>query len=335
MADRRHNATIIDVAQAALVSKSVVSRVLTGRGSVSEATRHRVLTAADELGYIVNAVASAMVSRRTHTLGAFVRDASTPFYGYLLTSMQERAAVHGYRVVTATGSGRFALEDERRALEALVSLQVEGLLVCSGGLPVDQVLPMAERIPLVVAGRPESHPSLTSVYCDEDGGGVGLAEHVAELGHSRVAVVRLTPQQSLTMAPRTAAMSRRLRELDVDVLEVAGHDAEDVQDVVERALAADVTALMTPSDHYTLSALESLQRKGLRAPDDLSVTGYDGIGWLASPFVGLTTWVQPLDEIGHHAVDAVVGQLDDAKGANQHLALPGRLRPGRTLADLR
>jgi DNA-binding LacI/PurR family transcriptional regulator len=67
-----------------------------------------------------------MVARRTYTLGVFVRDAATPFHGHLLTAMQERAYHHGYRVVTTTGAGRFEIADERRALETLVMLQVEG-----------------------------------------------------------------------------------------------------------------------------------------------------------------------------------------------------------------
>jgi DNA-binding LacI/PurR family transcriptional regulator len=313
MAERRQHPTIIDVARVAGVSKSVVSRVLTGRGSVSEQTRQSVLRAAAELGYVANAVASAMVAHRTHTLGAFVRDAATPFYGHLLTALQERAAAHGYRVVTATGSGNFAAADERRALETLVGLQVEGLVVCSGLLPVEDVLPMTARVPLVVAGRPETHPALTSVFCDEDDGGVGLVEHVVGLGHRRVAVLRLDRTQSLTMAPRSAAMVRRLHEHGVEVLEVPAGEATDAEQAVAAVVRhGGVTALMTPSDRYALSVLEALERRALKVPDRLSVTGYDGIGWLTTPVIGLTTWVQPIDLIGRHAVDAVVAQLDGA-----------------------
>ncbi len=333
MRDRLRNPTIIDVAERAGVSKSVVSRVLTGHGSVGADNRERVLASAAELGYVVNAVARAMVARRTHTLGVFVRDASTPFYGYLLTAMQEQAAERGYRVVTATGSGRFAVADEQRALETLVQLRMEGLVVCSGLLPVSAVVPLAQRLPLVVAGRPETHEAVSSVFCDEEGGGAGLADYVADLGHRVVCVLRLSAAQSLSAAPRVSAMARRLRERGVRVVELDGGPVEGLDDIVRSVLAQpEITALMTPSDQQAMGVLEALQRRGLRAPDHLSVTGYDGIGPLSTPVLGLTSWIQPVELIGTRAVDAVVAQLDGAEAPQHHLALPGVLAPGMTAA---
>lgn len=336
MSPRPAGPTIIDVAARAGVSKSVVSRVLTGAGGVAPATRERVHEAAAALGYVANAMAQGMVARRTHTLGAFVRDASTPFYGHLLTAMQERAAAAGYRVVTATGSGRFSVPEERRALETLVGLRVEGLLVCSGALPVQDVLPLARRVPTVVAGRPEEVPELSSVFCDEVGGGRGLADHVHALGHRRVAVLTLEPSTSLTMSPRSLAAVARLRELGVQVLEVRGEDFEEgrsegIDAVVGQVLAhGGVGALVTPSDRFALAALEALRRRGLRAPDDLSVTGYDGVGLLSSPYLGLTTWRQPLDVVGAGAVDELVAQLDGATPVRRHRSIAGELVVGRT-----
>jgi DNA-binding LacI/PurR family transcriptional regulator len=325
------NPTIIDVARRAGVSKSVVSRVFTGHGSVGEGARQRVLDAAAELGYVVNAMARGMVARRTYTLGVFVRDAATPFYGRLLTAMQERASHHGYRAVTTTGSGRFEVVDERRALETLVMLQVEGLVVCSGLLPADDVAAFVNRIPTVVAGRPERHAGITSVYCDEEHGGAGLADHLLALGHRSVAVITLGPELSLTMAPRTAAMVRRLRECGADVLELRGGLEQDVGELVPAIVARpDVTAVMAPSDMYAVRLLEALAVAGIDVPGRLSVTGYDGVAF-TMPLIGLTTWRQPLDTIGARAVDAVIGLLD-TDSPPSHQALHGDLVPGRTTA---
>lgn len=331
--------TILDVAARAGVSKSVVSRVLTGAPGVATATRERVQAAARDLGYVANAMAQGMVARRTHTLGAFVRDAATPFYGHLLTALQERASAVGYRIVTATGSGSFPVSEERRALETLVSLRVEGLLVCSGALPVADVLPLAARVPTVVAGRPERSPALSSVYCDEVGGGRALAEHVHALGHRRVVVLTLEPTTSLTLSPRSHAMADRLRDLGVHVTRLRAEDHRDarldgVGEVVESALAERATCLMTASDRYAVAALEALRERGLSAPEDLSVTGYDGIGDLAGPVLGLTSWRQPLDVVGALAVDEVAAAIDaraaGAEVATRHRAVDGSLLVGRT-----
>lgn len=341
VSDRDSVPTILDVARRAGVSKSVVSRVLTGASGVANTTRERVQSAIDELGYVANAMARGMVARRTNTIGVFVRDVATPFYAHLLTAMQERAAARGYRVVTATGSGQFAAADERRALETLVGLQVEGLVVCTGLLPVSEVLPMAQRVPTIIAGRPETDASLSSVYCDEEGGGRGLADHVWSLGHRRVAVMAMSPEKSLTLAPRTAAMARRLRELGADVLEMPDdlppeRDPGRVDEVVEEVLATQrVTALMTPSDRYAVEALEALQRRGRQASDDLSVTGYDGIKPLTTPLLGLTTWAQPVAVIGAKAVDEVVDQIEGTSLGHHHHMVDGHLIVGRTAVKRR
>jgi DNA-binding LacI/PurR family transcriptional regulator len=332
IAGSRHP-TIIDVAERAGVSKSVVSRVFSGRGSVRDTTRRRVLGAASELGYVVNASARAMTACRTYTLGVFIRDAATPFYGHLLTAMQERAARHGYRTVTATGAGTFEVAEERRALETLVMLQVEGLLVCSGALPSDDVEAIARRVPTVVVGRPETSPMVTSVFCDEVHGGRALADHLADLGHRNVAVFTLAPEQSLTMAPRTAAMAGRLAERGVRVVELPAGPLERVGELIGPLLGRpELTAVMAPSDAYALRALEGLAQAGVAVPGRVSVTGYDGIGVFTTPLIGLTTWRQPLDEIGRRGVDALVELLDADAPPARHQGLHGTLVRGRTAA---
>ncbi|MEU1300383.1 LacI family DNA-binding transcriptional regulator [Streptomyces shenzhenensis] len=333
MADRPRNPTIIDVARLAGVSKSVVSRVVSGRGSVGEETRRRVLRAAEELGYVVNAVARAMVAHRTYTVGAFVRDAATPFYGHLLTALQERAAFHGYRVVTATGSGGFEVSDEYRALETLAMLRVEALIVCSGLLPSEQIVPFAARLPTVVAGRPETHPSITSVYCDEDEGGTALAGHLLGLGHREIAVITVAASSSVTLGPRTAAMTRHLREHGARVLEIPGPHRETAGAWATEVLRhPEITAVMTPSDRHAIALLEQLRLRDVAVPERLSVTGYDGIGDLTTPLIGLTHWRQPIDLIGSRAVDALVRLLDGEQPPDHHQALPGTLVIGRTTA---
>ncbi|MFE4540886.1 LacI family DNA-binding transcriptional regulator [Streptomyces scopuliridis] len=333
MADRPRNPTIIDVARLAGVSKSVVSRVVSGRGSVGAETRRRVLRAAEELGYVVNAVARAMVAHRTYTVGAFVRDAATPFYGHLLTAMQERAAFHGYRVVTATGSGGFEVSDEYRALETLAMLRVEALIVCSGLLPSEQILPFAARLPTVVAGRPETHPSITSVYCDEDEGGTALAGHLLDLGHREVAVVTVPFSGSVTLGPRTAAMTRRLRERGARVLEIPGPHRETAGAWATEVLRhPEITAVMAPSDRHAIALMEQLRLRDVAVPERLSVTGYDGIGDLTTSLIGLTHWRQPIDLIGSRAVDAVVRLLDGEQPPDHHQRLNGTLVVGRTTA---
>ncbi|MFJ8536157.1 LacI family DNA-binding transcriptional regulator [Streptomyces sp. NPDC093591] len=327
--------TINDIAREAGVSKSAVSLALLGQGRLSEETRERILRVAQRLGYVKNAMAQGLVASRTFTLGMLVRDASRPFYGHLQTLLQARAVHHGYRVVTTTGAREFALEEERRGLQTLLSLRVEGLIVCSGLLPVDDIVPFTERVPTVVAGRPEHHPAVSSVFCDEEDGAEQLVDHLLGLGHRSVVVLLVPERQSLTEHRRGAAMVRRLREAGAAVTEVEASTPGVTAEGATAAVLGDpaVTAVMCPSDWTLVAVLEAFREAGIRVPDDVSATGYDGVGELTTPLLGLTTLYQPLDEIAKRAVDLLVEQLGVSAQPVRHIALRGTLRVGTTTAS--
>lgn len=89
---------------------------------------------------------------------------------------------------------------------------------------------------------------------------------------------------------------------------------------------------MCPTDDAALRALEVLDRVGVRVPQQLSITGFDGIALLTTPLLGITTLRQPLKDIGRRAIDLVLAQILGATRPVSHLALPGILMPGRTTA---
>ncbi|MFJ9898262.1 LacI family DNA-binding transcriptional regulator [Streptomyces sp. NPDC091280] len=329
--------TIIDIAREAGVSKSVVSRALLDQGGVNEDTRRRVAEVAERLGYVKNAMAQGLVAQRTHTIGVLVRNVTNPFYGHLQAALEERAAERGYRVVATTGTGAFELTQERLALRTLLSLRVEGLVVCSGLLAAADITPFVQQVPTVVAGRPELDPELGSVYCDEQDGAAQLAAHLTGLGHRRVAVLLVPLRLSITQYERGTAMIQELRAAGAEpvVVELDEH-ADSVPRAVHTLLARDaaesVTAVMCPSDHALLKAMETLQQQGLSVPGDVSLTGFDGVAPLATPVLGLTTLRQPVPEIGRRAVDLVLDRERPVDGDAPHLRLRGTLIAGRTTA---
>lgn len=328
--------TIVDVAREAGVSKSAVSRALLHQGEVSERTRLRVMEAAERLGYVANAMAQGLVSQSTHTLGVVLRDATNPFYGYLHSAMQRRAQELGYRVVVATGVGELTADDARDALHTLVSLRVDGLIVCSAQLPAEQIIPFVDRVPIVVVGRPETNPEVISVQCDEVDGGRRVAEYVARLGHRKVAVLLVPASESLSQNVRGSSMIQTLREagVEVQVVDMITYQALPVT-VVAALEDPEVTALMCPTDHVMVRVLNELRIRDIAVPGRLSVTGYDGIGQLAEPFLGLTTFRQPIAEMGTLAVDRVLETIENGAPSQAHTVLKGTVVPGRTTAPPR
>jgi DNA-binding LacI/PurR family transcriptional regulator len=334
MGDRRKAPTIKDIAAEAGVSKSAVSRALLGQGEVSTEAREKIEAAADRLGYVANAMAAGLRSR-TRTLGVVLRDINRPYYGALYSAMQRRAEERGYRLVTATSAGELDVASAIGALRSLISLQVDGLVIASAQLASEQIVPFIERIPIVVAGRMELEAVVPGVYCDDVDGGTLLAQHLLEAGHHRIAVGLVAAEYSLSQHVRGQAMIDTIRAAGADAVVLDISSDGEVRKVAEKVLEDDtITAMMCPTDMGVVDVLDELRVRGLSSPDALSLTGYDGLGALATPFLGLTTYRQPVDEIGARAIDLLVEGIEDpeSRSSSAHIAVRGEFVPGRTVS---
>lgn len=336
MAEKRARApTILDVALEAGVSKSAVSRALLGQGEVNESVRGRIEGAAARLGYVANAMARGLVSSRTRTIGAVLRDLTRPFYGELYAGMQLSAERHGYQVITVTSARELEVAGALRTLKSLISLQVDGLVIASARLPSEEIVPFIDRVPIVVAGRAETSPGITSVFSDDELGGRRVARHVLGLGHTRIAVLLVDRAYSLSQHARGEAMIKQIRKAGCTPLVWDLRMDADTSDTVTARIAdADVTAIMCPTDAAAVDVLEVLRLRGRFAPEDVAVTGYDGIGPLAAPFFGLTTWRVPVKEIGRMSMNLLVDRIEGKTLEDRLLPLKGRLITGRTAGGL-
>nr|WP_228118066.1 substrate-binding domain-containing protein [Rhodococcus erythropolis] len=279
-------------------------------------------------------MAQGLVGYRTGTLGVVVRDVTRPIYSHLQSALQVHASARGMRVVATSGSDTFDIDQERRAMHTLVSLRVEGLIVCSGVLPVDEVAPFVDRIPTVIAGRPERHPLISSVFADEKSGAGDLVNHLVDLGHRYVGVLLWPKALSIPQHERGVFMIELLRARG-SVIEIVEVDRDfDRESVVSHLLDTGVTAIMCPSDTQAVEILDSLRVRGVPVPQTMSVTGYDGFGPLATPLIGLTTIRQDVDGIAARAVEIVLRKDPTSTSSPDvvHDMVAGSLVVGRTSA---
>lgn len=298
----------------------------------------RVEQAARGLGYVANAMARGLVSGRTRTLGMVLRDTVSPLYAQIRAVIERRALQADYRVLTTSGVG--LVENEKAALAALISMRVEGLVVCSGLLPACDIAEFAPRVPTVVVGRPEFHPSLTSVYCDENDGGAQIADHVADHGHRCVAVLVVPRLDALTQNDRSLAMAARLRARCVRVVEVEAPFERDANDIVDELIGIPhstgrPTAVMCPTDSRAVEIAGVLLERGLSVPDDISVSGFDGMPPFDSPWIGLTTFRQPIEAIAHKAIDLLLRKIDDPVTHIEHVGFTGQVLSGHSVRTFR
>jgi len=274
----------------------------------------------------------ALRSEGFRTIGLYVRAIGTEFYGLLAAAISDEAEKAGYHVALATSSAQSGSASD--AVDYLRSLRSEAIIVASGRIDIDRMVGVARHIPLVVAGCVSSPPGLTTV--SDDGTGVdSLVDEVVAAGHRNVGVVDVSERDSMTQGYRSAKLLTSLAAVGCVVTRVPfDPDFEAPEGRVLREALADITVLMCASDPVMINAWEMLTSWGLDVPNDISLTGYDGIGALSSPVLGLTTWSQPLDEVGRTAARRAI-QMTTSPLEPAHVRLRGQLVRGRTLGTPR
>lgn len=309
--------TIIDVAERAGVSKSLVSLVMRGAGTVREEKRRRVLEAAEALGYRPNAVARSLVRRRTNLLGMLLPDLHNPFYAEVVGGVQAEARALGYRTVLCATDA--VAPEEERALDTLLELRVDGLVLASPLHSLDTMLARVSReLPVIVVAGPSSVTHVDSVRSD-DGEGAELAvQHLLELGHRRIAY--LDDASGSGTPERRAGYERAMHAHGLGAhvrIATGSHGERGIAALL--ATGARPTAIFAANDVVAFGAIGELGEQGLRVPDDVSVVGYDNTLLSSMRNVALTTVDQPRAAMGRQAVTMLLERLSGERDIPRHV----------------
>ena len=318
--------TVYDVAKKAKVSIATVSRVLNSSGNVNEATRKRVLSAIDSLGFVPKAEAAARARKASGRIGVLA-----PFFTY--PSFVERLqGVAGSLIDSPYELVVYTVDSSARRDTYLSSLAVtrrlDGLIVMA--LPFDDAMGsrlIAHKLEtvLIEAGRPQ----FSSVEIDDEAGGRIAAEYLLERGHRRCAFVgdkdlpdyAIHPSEWRLAGYRKALQGAGLPLID-DYIALAPHGLESARQLTHRLLdlPEPPTAIFAPSDLQAMGILKAVRERGLSVPDQIAIIGFDDVEM--SDYIGLTTVRQPLKESGRVAVELLLARLADPGRPVQHVRLP-------------
>lgn len=295
--------TVHDVAKAAGVSASTVSRALSGNTAVAAATRSRVVEVARQLGYQPNLAARGLITGTTHNIGLVVPDLENPYFASITKSVQSRSLASGYSLFIADSD-----EDSRTELDLVhqLSKQVDGLILCSPRMSTSDIAGIAGQTMMVLINR--EWEGLASVIVD-DGEIIRLAlEHLHALGHRKIAYVG-GPETSWSNQKRWAAIERfapTFDDLEVSKIGSYAPNFDGGQSAADVVVASGATAALAYNDLMGLGILARLNSRNIRVPDDLSVMGIDdvNVATLVSP--GLTTVRSPLKKVGRSAVNQLI-----------------------------
>ncbi|GHO58583.1 LacI family DNA-binding transcriptional regulator [Ktedonobacter robiniae] len=320
-----------EVARLAGVSRTTVSRVLSGSGRISEEVRQRVLEAAASLGYEPNVVAQSMVRQRSRTIAlglfhveeglSFSRLGETKHHFYLdvLKYIEEEAANAGYDLLQPSRPLGRTPESYVRTLQ---TRQVAGavMLALSSTDPRIPALVQA-HIPTVFIDAVGQGPGATYVKGDHVSGARQVTEHLLALGHKRMAFF-VGPSSNMFGMERLFGAQQALasagRSLDPSLVRQSGWNMQQAYEAAAQLLSErrDFTAIIAGSDLMAIGILRALRERGLHVPEDVSLSGFDDLELASYTDPGLTTVRQDRVAMGRGAIQLLLRLIQ----GEQHLA---------------
>jgi LacI family transcriptional regulator, repressor for deo operon, udp, cdd, tsx, nupC, and nupG len=301
---QRRRATITDVAEAAGVAASTVSRAFTRPDRVNHQTRAHVLAVAEELGYLPNPAARALESGRTNTLALLVPDITNPFFAGAIKGAERAAVAAGLTLVLGDTQENPATEAQ---LVRRLGPAVDGFVLAASRLPDDELRRAAELNPLALINR--ATPGVACVVADYDTGTRQIVDHLASHGH-RGFVFLGGPAESWSGARRWAGLRAAAEVHGLAATRfgpytptLGGGPA-----AADAALGSGATAVVAHNDMLAIGVLRRLAERGVDVPGDVSVVGFDDIFGADFCSPTLTTLAERTEDAGARAVEAVVHQ---------------------------
>lgn len=310
-ANRRPSPTISQVAAAAGVSRSTVSRVFSRPDSISQATIRRVKTIAEQLGYMPNQTARALSTGRHRNIAVIVPDVANPFFPPLIAAAQDEADRHDYCVFLGNSGENAEREDQ---LVHRLGGQVEGLVLVSSRMSDQQIAGLAERRPLVLVNRDLAN--IPRVLIDSAKGTQASVEHLASLGHKSVVYVN-GPGASWSNRQRRNAVRRAAAANQIKMKTVACQTPtfESGRQVVPQIAATGARAVIAFDDLVAQGILAGLAENSIRVPRDFSVVGCDDVLGAAT-YPALTTVSNCSEAAGRAACRLLMDMLETSAFAD-------------------
>jgi LacI family transcriptional regulator len=306
--------TLKMVAERAGVSVNTASRAINNKPDINLETKKRVLQIAKELGYIRNAAAVALRTKKTGTIGVVIADNRNPFYAEVLNGIEEAAREKNYHIILANTQRDYKKEEE--AINLLLAKRVDGLLITPVQDRDDDIKNLIEaNIPFVIVGRDFKNIEVDTVYNDEVRGGFLATEYLIKKGHKRIALINGFLHKSPAKG-RLEGYKNALKKYGItfdDALVTVGDI--DVKDGYERTKqlfekGLNFTAIFAYNDIMAFGAMQAIKEKSLRIPEDIGLVGYDDIPFSSFISPSLTTIRLKKQELGAESVKLLLSRIN-------------------------
>ncbi len=325
--------TSYDVARAAGVSQSAVSRAFSPTASIADKTRQHILKIAREVGYQPNAIARSMSSARSDTrqrsgiVGVIVTRIQDPFFANTIANFSSLLQAKGWHMLLFTVESPGDVDD---ALFSLMQFKIDGVIILSAILSDHMAKTcQANGTPVMVNNRSASGEGINSVQIDNYGGGQTAAEVLLEAGHDRIAFVG-GPETDETTQKRESGFADRLAAggLELFQREYGDYTFDSGREAAARMFSkrSRPDAIFCASDVMALGVLHAARHDfGMGVPGGQSLIGFDDIPSAAWPGHQLTSIRQPIRRMISDAVDILIERMENPELPSKMVTYPGTL----------
>jgi len=319
MPTKKRAVTIQDVAKAAGVSVSTVSRVLNEKVDVASDTQERILEIIDELGYTSNLAARSMRSRKKNLIGLVVPDIGFPYSIEIMKGINKAIAESAFDLLVYTTGGiqkDGTITREQHYVSLLNNSLTDGVIIVASA-----AAEFLTNAPIIAVDPHYINPDYPSVQGTNYYGALDAMEYLLRLGHRRIAFIEGRPGNGSAVRRLKGYQDALLNAgiaLDDELITQGDFSTPTGHECTLSLLSLDnpPTAIFAANDQSAIGVYQAVDELGLRIPDDLSVVGFDNIS--EAKYLGLTTVDQFLADMGYVAVQMLIKLIND-EAVDKHI----------------
>jgi LacI family transcriptional regulator len=291
--------TIIELAKKVGVSKTTISRFLNNEaaGHISAETQKKIMEAIEELNYHPNDLVRSLKRKKTNVIGVLVNDISNPFFTQMIKGIDSELQKAGYNMMVC--SSNMDIEREMNILKMLEQKQMDGILVIGINLPTEHIEHLKIKTPIVLLERATVNSEMDCFIIDNIEGVDIAIKHLVNKGYKRIAHMKGTEASEISNERYHAYITSMLkygREVNPQYIVCGNYEINDAYKAMAKLmqLGNPPDAVFCSNDLMAIGAIQYLQEKNYRIPEDIAVVGYDDIQMASIVSPRLTTIKQPI-----------------------------------------
>ncbi|GHU44128.1 LacI family transcriptional regulator [Bacilli bacterium] len=313
-------ATIVDVAKYAGVSKSTVSRFISGKGYVAKDVQKKIEKAIEELAYVPNEVARSLTQKKSKLIGLLLPDISNPYFPMLAKGVEEYFYEVGYQVIL--GNVKSNNEIEESYIESFSMQNVAGIITANSENENSKLKTF--KNPIVMTDRAYKESEYGVVSDDFMGG--KLSAHEMIKTHPKKVLVIKGPKGLNSLEERFKGMAEVLDEKHIvyDVYQSQSFDFGEVEQDARTIFQKfkEIDSMICPSDIHAIALLHEALKRNYNVPKDIQIIGYDDIPMSKFLYPALSTIRQPAYKIGMEAAKLLHALIDKRPVTDKKIMLP-------------